>query len=113
MKAIIKTQGHQFVVREGDILTVDQFVSKGEAGERVPLPEGSTVTINEVLSVGEGDSLSVGTPFVKGASVEGEILTSYKDKKVVVFKKKRRQGYKKRKGHRQRVCDLRITKINA
>ena len=121
MKAIIRTQGSQFTVREGDVLEVNQFVDKPEtifdnAGVRLkakPREAGEVITINEVLSVGEGADLRIGTPFVEGATVEAKIVELFKGEKIVVFKKRRRQGYKRRKGHRQRLVKIEITKINA
>ena len=75
----------------------------------MPFPEtkaGDSVDINEVLMIGEGSDARFGAPLVEGASVKVTILENKKDKKVVVFKKKRRQGYKKRRGHRQHLfCD--------
>ncbi len=70
------------------------------------------MTLDRVLSVGSGDGLKIGTPFIDGASVEAEIVEVFKDKKIIVYKKKRRHGYQKRNGHRQRVATLKITKIN-
>lgn len=114
MKATIQTSGRQFIVEEGDVLKVNQYVDEAAEGETPEaVASGITVTLDRVLSVGSGTDIKLGTPFVEGASVEAEVLNVYKDKKIVVFKKKRRQGYQKRKGHRQRVCDIRITKINA
>lgn len=121
MKAIIETQGHQYVVREGDELEVDQYVTKREAdfdaeGNRLhntALEPGTTVIIDRVLSIGEGEDLKIGKPLVEGASVEAEILELYKDKKVIIYKKRRRHGYQRRNGHRQRCARIKITKINA
>jgi large subunit ribosomal protein L21 len=103
MKATIKTQGRQFTVTEGDVLKVNAF------------PEtkaGDSVDINEVLMIGEGSDARFGAPLVEGASVKVTILENKKDKKVVVFKKKRRQGYKKRRGHRQHLSVIKVESIN-
>lgn len=114
MKATIRTQGRQFIVSEGDTLTVNQFVSKSEGNKNVPLPEGSFVTISEVLSVGEGAEMKVGTPLIEGASVEAQVTEVYKADKVIAFKWKHNgQGDRKRKGHRQRVCTIKIVSIKA
>ena len=102
MKATIKTQGRQFTVSEGDILKVNVFPGT-QAGE--------SVDINEVLMVGEGTEVRFGTPLVDGASVKVSILENKKDKKIVVFKKKRRQGYKKRRGHRQHLSVIKVESI--
>ncbi len=103
MKATIHTQGRQFTVSAGDILKVNQFPDT---------KSGDTVDINEVLMLGEGAEAQFGTPYVEGASVKAIILENKKDKKVIVFKKKRRQGYKKRRGHRQHLSIIRIESIN-
>ena len=102
MKATIKTQGRQFTVSEGDILKVNVFPGT-QAGE--------SIDINEVLMVGEGTDVRFGTPLVDGASVKVSILENKKDKKIVVFKKKRRQGYKKRRGHRQHLSVIKVESI--
>ena len=102
MKATIKTQGRQFTVNEGDVLKVNAF------------PEtkaGDSVDINEVLMIGEGSDARFGAPLVEGASVKVTILENKKDKKVAVFKKKRRQGYKKRRGHRQHLSVIKVESI--
>ena len=102
MKATIKTQGRQFTVNEGDVLKVNAF------------PEtkaGDSVDINEVLMIGEGSDARFGAPLVEGASVKVTILENKKDKKVVVFKKKRRQGYKNRRGHRQHLSVIKVESI--
>ena len=103
LKATIKTQGRQFTVTEGDVLKVNSFPGT-EAGD--------TIDINEVLMIGEGADARFGSPLVDGASVKVTILENKKDKKVVVFKKKRRQGYKKRRGHRQHLSVIKIESIN-
>ena len=102
MKATIQTQGRQFTVSAGDILKVNSFPNTNA---------GDSVDINEVLMIGEGTDARFGTPYVKGASVKATILENKKDKKVVVFKKKRRQGYKKRRGHRQHLSIIKIESI--
>lgn len=105
MKATIQTQGRQFIVSEGDVLRLNQFPDTD--------PEG-TVTVNEVLSVAaEPGQSRFGTPFVEGASVTLKVLENRKDKKITVFKKKRRQGYKRRRGHRQHISVVRVESITA
>jgi large subunit ribosomal protein L21 len=103
MKATIKTQGRQFTVTEGDVLKVNSFPNT-EAGD--------SIDINEVLMIGEGADTRFGSPLIEGASVRVTILENKKDKKVIVFKKKRRQGYKKRRGHRQHLSVIKIESIN-
>ena len=102
MKATIKTQGRQFTVSEGDVLRVNA---------NPETKAGDSVDINEVLMIGEGSDARFGAPLVEGASVKITILENKKDKKVVVFKKKRRQGYKKRRGHRQHLSVIKVESI--
>ncbi len=104
MKATIKTQGKQFVVTEGDVLIVDRFPQA---------EQGSTVEINDVLSVGEGAEIKIGTPTVAGASVTAEVLENKRGKKIVIFKKTKRKGYDRRTGHRQDLTVLKIKTISA
>ncbi|MGJ8654238.1 MAG: 50S ribosomal protein L21 [Opitutaceae bacterium] len=103
MKATIKTQGRQFTVTEGDVLKVNSFPGT---------EKGDTIDINEVLMIGEGADARFGSPLVEGATVKATILENKKDTKVIVFKKKRRQGYKKRRGHRQHLSVIKIESIN-
>ena len=104
MKATIKTQGQQFTVTEGDILTVNRY----------PGPEkGSTVEIKDVLAAGEGENYKVGTPTLSGASVSVKILENKRGDKVIVFKKKKRKGMERKRGHRQELSVIKIESINA
>ena len=103
MKATIQTQGRQFTVSTGDILKLNSF-PETEAGD--------TIDIKEVLMIGEGADAKFGTPYVEGASVKATILENKKDKKITVFKKKRRQGYKRRRGHRQHLSVIKIESID-
>ena len=104
MKATIKTQGQQFAVSEGDILIVNRFPNT-EAG--------STVEITDVLSAGEGASFKIGTPLLAGASVTAKILENKRGDKVIVFKKKKRKGHEKKRGHRQELSVIKIEAIKA
>ena len=72
---------------------------------------GDTVTFNRVLLVADDKSVKVGNPTVKGASVQAKVLGHVKDDKVIVFKKKKRKGYRVRRGHRQQFTELEITSI--
>lgn len=103
MFAVIKTGGKQYRVTEGETIRV----------EKLPGEVGSTIEIEEVLAVGEGAVLRVGTPVVEDASVSAEIVEQGKGKKIIVFKKKRRKGYSKKQGHRQLFTALRIKEIKA
>lgn len=99
MFAIIKTGGKQFKVQKDDVLAVDKL--EGKAGDKI--------TVKEVLMV-DGN---VGNPTVKGASVTAEIVRQVRDEKVLVFKKKRRHGYKRKNGHRQQLTLIKIVDIKA
>lgn len=102
MKAIIKTQGNQYTVKEGDVLFVNRY-QDSQAGD--------TITISDVLMLGEGKDLKMGLPLVKGASVSAKILENKRDKKVTIYKKKRRQGYARKRGHRQEISVIKIESI--
>ena len=104
--AVIKTGGKQYRVAEGETLDVERL--GGEVG--------ATVTLEEVLLVsGDGDDEQprIGTPVVEQAQVTAEIVKQGLDKKIIVFKKKRRKGYKRKQGHRQKQTTLRIVAIQA
>lgn len=102
MKAIIKTQGNQYTIKEGDILFVNRYPNS-EAGD--------VITINEILMLGEGNDLKMGLPLVQGASVSAKILENKRGKKVTIYKKKRRQGYARKRGHRQEISVIKIESI--
>ena len=99
MYAVIKTGGKQYKVASGDVLKIEKI-----AGE-----EGKEVVFNEVLAV----DATIGKPLVKGASVKAKVLKQGKDEKVIVFKKKRRQNYRRKNGHRQQITVVKITDIVA
>ena len=103
MYAVIVTGGKQYKVSEGDTL----FVEKIEA------EEGSAVTFDQVLMVGEGEDVKVGAPTVAGATVEASVVENGKARKVIVYKYKRKTGYHKKNGHRQQYTAVKIEKINA
>ena len=102
MYAVIKTGGKQYRVAEGDKLRV----------EKLPGDVGSEITFDEVLMVG-GDKVSVGSPLVSGATVKAKIVAQDRAKKVIVFKYKRRKGYRRKYGHRQPYTELQITGVSA
>ena len=104
MKATIKTQGQQFAVTEGDVLFVNRFPNT-EAG--------SIVEITEVLSAGEGASFKVGTPTLAGAKVTAKILENKRGDKVIIFKKRKRKGMQRKRGHRQELSVIKIETISA
>jgi large subunit ribosomal protein L21 len=101
MAAIIKTGGKQYRVNEGDIIRV----------EKLKVPEGEKVVFNEVLGISTAEGFQVGTPFVKGASVEGKVLKHGKAKKIIVFKYKAKKDYRNKQGHRQPYSQVQIEKI--
>lgn len=103
MKATIQTQGSQFVVEIGDKLSVNRFPNTNE---------GDQIKIEQVLMVVDSGKPTFGSPTIEGASVTAKILENKRDKKIIVFKKKRRQGYKRRRGHRQHLSVIEIESID-
>ncbi len=103
MFAVVKTGGKQYRVAEGDVIKVEKL--DGETGKNV--------TLDEVLMIGDDKGVKVGEPLLKGANVTAEVLEQKKDKKITVFKKKRRHNYRRKKGHRQEITVLRVKKIAA
>ena len=102
MLAIVKIAGQQFKVSEGQEIFVHQLEAN----------EGDKVTFDEVLMT-VGDSTAVGTPIISGAKVSATVLGHQKGDKVLVFHKKRRKGYQKMNGHRQRFTKIKIDSISA
>ena len=102
MYAVIKTGGKQYKVTEGEFLKVEKL--DGEVGD--------SIEFAEVLMVG-GENTRVGAPLVAGATVTAKIASQGKDKKILVFKSKRRKGTRKLRGHRQHRTVLKIEKISA
>lgn len=98
MFAVLKTGGKQYKVQKDSIIIVEKL--EGEVG--------SSVVFKDILMV----DADVGTPFVKGASVNGEIVKQARGEKVIVFKKIRRHGYKRKNGHKQDLTVVKITAIN-
>jgi large subunit ribosomal protein L21 len=103
MYAVLKTGGKQYKVAENDVIIVEKLVAEA----------GSNIDLDEVLMIGDGETSTVGTPTVVGAKVTAEVLEQKRGKKVIVFKKKRRQNYRRTRGHRQDLTVLRITDILA
>ena len=101
MFAVIKTGGKQYTVAANDLLKVEKL--PGEAGD--------TVEFGEVLMVGEGAGATIGTPFVEGALVTAEVVEQGRARKVIAFKKRRRQNSKRTRGHRQHLTTVRIAEI--
>lgn len=101
MFAVIKTGGKQYRVKEGDILSV----------EKLEAEKGQVVDFNQVLLLEDGENIQVGQPYLDGAVVRAEVIENYKDEKVIIFKKKRRKGYRRKKGHRQLLTKVKISGI--
>ena len=103
MYAVIKTGGKQYRVCAGQKLKVEQ----------IPAEVGAEITLDQVLMVGEGESVKVGAPLVAGASVKCTVVSHGRHDKVKIFKMRRRKHYQKRQGHRQNYTELRIDSIAA
>lgn len=101
MYAVIQTGGKQYRVANGDVITVEKLA--GDAG--------STLSIEPVLMVNDGKATQVGAPVIEGASVTAEVVEQTRGDKIVVFKKKRRQGYRRTMGHRQDLTVLRVLDV--
>jgi large subunit ribosomal protein L21 len=99
--AIIRTGGKQFRAEPGKTIRIPSL--EGEAG--------SKVTFDDVILGADGDNITVGTPAIAKATVTGEIVKHGRDKKIVVFKMKRRKNYARKQGHRQAFTEVRINKI--
>ena len=102
MNAVVEISGKQFKVAKDSKLYVHRLDAK----------EGSKVSFENVLLLDNGSKVVVGTPTVKGASVEAKVVKHLKDDKVIVFKKKRRKGYKIKNGHRQALTEIVIEKVS-
>lgn len=103
MYAVVKAGGKQYRVSQGDVVQVEKVA--GEVGEKV--------TLSEVLLVGGNGEARIGTPTVADARVTAEIMNQGAGRKVIVFKKKRRKGYSRKQGHRQKLTTLKILAIEA
>jgi len=101
MYAVFRTGGKQF---------------RAEPGGRIRIPtldveEGDTVTFDDVLLTSDGEKVSVGQPVVEGAEIRAEVVAQGRDRKVIVFKRKRRKGYRRKQGHRQGYTEIRVDEI--
>ena len=102
MFAVVKTGGKQYKVKENDTILVEKLENK----------KGDSINLNQILLLSNDEKkIQIGTPLLKGVSVKAKILEQKKQKKILVFKKKRRKNYKKTKGHRQNITVLKILKI--
>jgi large subunit ribosomal protein L21 len=103
MYAVIKTGGKQYRVVAGEKIKVEQ----------IPADVGAEITLDQVLMVGEGESVKIGTPLVSGATVTAKVLAQGRGPKVQIFKMRRRKHYQKHQGHRQGFTELEISVIAA
>ena len=103
MYAVIKTGGKQYRVAAGQKLKIEQ----------IPADIGQEISLDQVLSVGEGEQIKIGTPFVDGAAVKATVLAQGRHPKIKIFKMRRRKHYQKRQGHRQNYTEVRIDAISA
>ncbi len=102
MYAVFASGGKQHRVQVDTLIDV----------EKLDMPVGEEVILSEILAIGDGNgNVEVGTPYLENATVVGEVVQQAKNKKLIVFKSKRRKGYKRKLGHRQQFTRLRITEI--
>ena len=102
MLAVFKTGGKQYSVKPGQILKVEKLDGK----------KGDSISFKDVLAVSEKTQNTIGSPLVEGAVIEAKILDQIRDKKIIVFKKRRRQNYRSTQGHRQSLTVLKIESIS-
>jgi large subunit ribosomal protein L21 len=103
MYAVIKTGGKQYRVAPGEKIKVEQ----------IPADVGAEITLDQVLMVGEGESVTIGAPVIDGAQVKATVLAQGRGPKIKIFKMRRRKHYQKHQGHRQNYTEIRIDGISA
>ena len=103
MYAVIKTGGKQYRVVAGEKIKVEQ----------IPADVGAEITLDEVLMVGEGESVNIGTPLLAGAKVTAKVVAHGRGPKIKIFKMRRRKHYQKHQGHRQNYTEIEISGIAA
>jgi large subunit ribosomal protein L21 len=101
MYAVIKTGGKQYRVQPGETIHV----------EKLEADEGKTVAFTEVLMVAEGENVRIGRPLLAGVSVTAEVLKQERDRKILVYKYRRRKGWHRKQGHRQPLTAVKVTEI--
>jgi large subunit ribosomal protein L21 len=101
MYAVIKTGGKQYRVTQDDVLTVERLAGDAE----------QTIEFSDVLMVGEGDNVKVGSPTLAGAKVLAEVVEQTRGPKLIAFKKRRRKSSRRKRGHRQDLTKVKITEI--
>ena len=102
MYAVVKTGGKQYRVTKDDTILV----------EKLDANEGQTVTLSDVMLLGDGDKVTVGNPVVADASVEAQVVSQTRGPKIIIFRRKRRKNHRRTQGHRQDLTLLKITDIN-
>ena len=102
MYAVVKTGGKQYRVTKDDTILV----------EKLDADEGQTVTLSDVMMLGDGDKVTVGNPVVADASVEAQVVSQTRGPKIIIFRRKRRKNHRRTQGHRQDLTLLKITDIN-
>jgi large subunit ribosomal protein L21 len=103
MYAVVKTGGKQYRVAAGEKIKVEQ----------IPADVGAEIILEQVLMVGEGESVKIGAPFVSGAKVTAKVIAHGRHPKVNIFKMRRRKHYQKHQGHRQNFTEIEISGISA
>jgi large subunit ribosomal protein L21 len=103
MYAVIKTGGKQYRVAAGEKIKVEQ----------IPADVGAEITLDQVLMVGEGESVKIGTPIIAGATVTAKVVAHGRGPKIKIFKMRRRKHYQKHQGHRQNFTEIEISGIAA
>ncbi len=101
MYAVVEIAGQQFKVAKADKVMVP----------RLPMEVGSKLTFEKVLLLGDEKQTKIGTPYISGSHVEAKVLGHSKDETVLVFKKKKRKGYRVRRGHRQQYTEIEVVKV--
>ncbi len=103
MYAVFKTGGKQYRVSTGDVLKV----------EKIEAEKGATLELDQVLMVGEGEDVKIGTPYLEGGKVTATVIDQGRHKKIKIIKFKRRKNYRRKAGHRQYFTQIEITGIDA
>jgi large subunit ribosomal protein L21 len=103
MYAIVNTGGKQYKIQQGDVLRV----------EKIPGEVGSPVSFDKVLMFSDGENVNIGRPVLDNVAVKGHIVEQGKDKKIIVFKYKKRKRYRRKLGHRQQYTAIKIDSIEA
>ena len=101
MYAVFESGGKQFRAEPGTLVRIPSLAAE----------PGETVTFERVLLAGDGSDIKVGVPLVQGATVTAEVVRHGRDKKVIIFKRKRRKGYRLKKGHRQGFTEVKVSEV--